>query len=228
MGARTQLDDSLLSHQFHLIDVDMRPPFNPPFVLWPAAGFSSITAPEVTVETEEISEGTSDYTYKVLKRASVSDLSLAKGVSMFNTDFWRWITGALSGKNEVSLGLTANIAPVPPARRRNLMLLQSSGLSVRGIIHILESGTIMEKINAATLLPAAAASSFVSESIDMLTQGVFDLGMLAVPGRAYMLFDCLPIRYKVGTDFSALEASVSIEELDLSYTRFEVFGSFGR
>jgi phage tail-like protein len=228
MAARTQLDDSLLSYEFHLIDVDMRPPFNPPFVLWPAAGFDTITAPEMTVETEDISEGTSDYTYKVLKRASVSDLTLTKGVSMFNTDFWRWITGGLSGKNETSFGLTANIAPVPPARRRNLMLLQSSGLSVDGIVSILENGTIMEKINAATLLPAAAVTGAVSGAVSLLSQGVFDLNMLAVPGRAYMLFDCMPIRYKVGTDFNASEAAVSVEELDLAYTRFEVMGSFGR
>jgi hypothetical protein len=51
--------------------------------------------------------------------------------------------------------------------------------------------------------------------------------MLAVPGRAYMLFDCLPIRYKSAGDFDANTVAVSVEELELTYTRFELMGAFG-
>jgi phage tail-like protein len=225
--ARSQLNDSLLSHEFHLIDVDIKPPFNPPFVLWPTAGFSSITAPEVDIQTEEITEGTSDYTYKVLKQASTNNVTLTKGVSMFNSDFWRWIVGALSGKREESIGLGVTGAPIAPARRRNLLLIQSSGLSVEGIMSILHHGSPLEKVKATTLIPAAGITQTVSAAVSFLSQGVADLNMLAVPGRAYMLFDCLPVRYKAAGDFDANSVGISLEELDLSYTRFELFGAWG-
>ena len=225
--ARSQLNDSLLSHEFHLIDVDIKPPFNPPFVLMPTAGFSSITAPEVDIQTEEITEGTSDYIYKVLKKASTSNVTLMKGVSMFNSDFWRWIVGALGGKREESIGLSLTGAPVAPARRTNLLLIQSSGLSVEGIMSILEHGSPLEKVKATALMPAAGITGAVSAAVSTLSQGVTDLNMLAVPGRAYMLFDCLPVRYKAAGDFDANSVGISLEELDLSYTRFELFGAWG-
>ena len=225
---RSQINDELLVHEFHLIDVDIKPPFNPPFVLWPAAGFTTISPPEVTVESDRITEGTSDYTYPVLKKGSVSPITLTKGVSMFNTDFWRWITGALSGKNESAVGLSASLGFIPPARRRNLMLLQSSGLSFEGISKIMQNGSTKDQINAALLMPAAGLTAGVSGAASFLSGGDADINMLSVPGRAYMLFGCLPARYKVGSDFDANTTAVSIEELDLEYTRFEVLGTIGR
>jgi phage tail-like protein len=36
-----------------------------------------------------------------------------------------------------------------------------------------------------------------------------------VPGRAYIMWDCIPTRYKAGTDFDANSADVSIMELEL-------------
>jgi phage tail-like protein len=225
--ARTQIQDDLLSHEFHIIDVDIQPPFNPPFVLWPTVGFSSISPPEMTVETETISEGTSDYVYTVLKKASTSSITLSKGVSMFNADFWKWMAGAIAGKNESSLGLTTTASIIPPARRRNLLLLHSSGLSVEGIKEIIETGSFIDKARAVQLLPAAGVTALTSAAVSTLSQGVTDLNMLAVPGRAYMLFDCLPIRYRAAGEFDASTTAVSIEELELSYTRFELMGALG-
>lgn len=34
-----------------------------------------------------------------------------------------------------------------------------------------------------------------------------------IPGRAWMLYDCLPIRYKAGTDFDATSSDVNLVEL---------------
>jgi len=36
-----------------------------------------------------------------------------------------------------------------------------------------------------------------------------------VPGKAWMLFDCIPTRYKAGTDFDAMGGEVSIAELEV-------------
>jgi phage tail-like protein len=225
--ARTQIRDELLSHEFHIIDVDIQPPFNPPLVLWPTAGFSAISSPEMTAETDTITEGTSDYVYTVLKKCSTTPVVLSKGVSMFNNDFYKWIVGAISGKNDSTLGLTATVSVIPPARRRNLLLIQSSGLSVEGIMEIMETGGIMDKMRATQLLPAAGITAAASAAVSTLSQGVTDLNLLAVPGRAYMLFDCLPIRYKAAGDFDANTLAVSVEELELTYTRFELLGAFG-
>lgn len=229
--ARTPVLDELLSHEFHLIDVDIQPPFLPPLVLWPTAGFSSITAPEMTAETTTIVEGTSDYTYAVLSRSSMSPMTLSKGVSMFNTDFWRWMLGAVSGKNDSEIVFSPSIGPptppIPPARRRNLMLIQSSGISVKGLMEIMKIGSMKEKLLATTLLPSAGLTAASSAAISLLSQGTFDLNLLGIPGRAYMLFDCLPIRFKAAGDFEANATTVSIEELEISYTRFELMGGLG-
>jgi phage tail-like protein len=225
--ARTQVLDELLTHEFHIIDIDIQPPFNPPILLWPTAGFSSVSAPELTIETDTITEGTSDYTYPILKRASTSPLILSKGVSMYNSDFWRWIIGGLSGHNDQELSLSLTGMPLAPARRRNLLLIHSSGLSVKGLIKVMQNGSIREKIFGSLLMPAAGITAVASAAVSLLSEGELDLNMLGIPGRAYMLFDCLPVRYKTGTDFDATETAVSIEELELAYTRFEVFGAFG-
>ena len=41
-----------------------------------------------------------------------------------------------------------------------------------------------------------------------------------VPGKAYLLWDCIPTRYKPGTDFDAMSGEVSIAELELSVWAF--------
>lgn len=222
--ARSPLDDELLTHQFHILDIDVKPPFNPPFALWPAAGFSSISAPSVSVEMGRIVEGTSDYTYPVASgKASVDPITLSKGVLMFNTDFWKWISGAISGKNDSTFGLTSTLSVIPSARRRNLLLMQSSGLSFEGVAEILANGSIRDKIKAAALSPIAGITAGISGAASFASQGVADLNMLAVPGRAYMLFDCMPKSYKAGSDFDANSFAISVESLEIEYSRFDLF-----
>lgn len=40
-------------------------------------------------------------------------------------------------------------------------------------------------------------------------------GALKIPGRAFIMWDCLPTRYKVGSDFDATASEVSIMELEI-------------
>jgi len=38
---------------------------------------------------------------------------------------------------------------------------------------------------------------------------------LRTPGRGWILYDCLPIRYKAGSDFDATSSEVSVQELEV-------------
>lgn len=49
-----------------------------------------------------------------------------------------------------------------------------------------------------------------------------------VPGRAWLLWGCIPMRYKPGSDFDAMSSEVSIMELDIqpwAITEFALLGS---
>lgn len=41
-----------------------------------------------------------------------------------------------------------------------------------------------------------------------------------IPGRVWVLRDCIPVRYKAGTDFEATSGEVSIMELDIKPRKF--------
>lgn len=209
----------------------------PPFVLWPAAGFTSITMPELSIETEEIPEGTSNFVHKVLKKASVNNIVLTKGVSMFNSDFWRWTVGCLKGTpldpnanlqsflSDLAKAVTFTGFPPVPGKRRNMLLMHCSGISPAGLVEAMNVGGL-DAVKGAALLPAAGVTE-VAAQVESLTQGLVDIGISSIPGKVYMLFDCLPVRYKPGSDFDAATTAVSIEELELSFNRFEEFSIMG-
>ena len=44
-----------------------------------------------------------------------------------------------------------------------------------------------------------------------------------LPGRAWLLKECEPARYKPGTDFDGMSQEVSIAELELAFEEFEEF-----
>ena len=44
-----------------------------------------------------------------------------------------------------------------------------------------------------------------------------------LPGKAWLLWDAIPVRYKAGTDFNATDGSVSIAELEISINAFTEF-----
>ena len=229
--ARGLLSDYLLSHNFHLLDVDWSMNI-PPFVLWPSAGFSSISAPELTIETEEITEGTSSFKHHVLKKASVGSITLSRGATMFNSDFWRWIMACLKGTRTKTNMLefmkdlgkaTAFQGNIPvPGKRRNLALIHLSDISVEGLKLAAQQGNAMDKLKALGALPAAGLTSQL-DVVKAATGGMVDFGIASVPAKVWMLFNCLPVRYKPASDFDAGTSAVSIQELEIACERFEEF-----
>ena len=101
---RPRVDDKLLAHQFHLLDVDFSISV-PPWVFTPSAGFQSISAPEMTINVHEINEGTALFMRHVLGKMRSSGMVLQRGVSPFNSDFWRWTVSCLEGRKHLQTNL---------------------------------------------------------------------------------------------------------------------------
>lgn len=96
---RSALTDLLQVYPFWLMDVAPIDPLGLP-IFSPLFGFSAITAPEIQLEIEDIPEANWYFTQKVIKRASISEMTLQRGVSWADSDFWKWTVASLTGNTE--------------------------------------------------------------------------------------------------------------------------------
>lgn len=201
--ARVRLLDRLQSFKFHLLDVSWSLSV-PPFALQPAAGFKSITAPEVSLETEEFAEGNYWFKRHLISGGSIGNITLMRGATFYDAEFWTWMSASIRGQVG---GLLPPFGPGMEGKRRNLLLIQYTGYSVRGIA---DAGSAIDSA-------ASAAAGFLPNVT----------GALALPARAWLLLGCLPVRYKASTDFDASSGEVSVMELELSIDRLEEFSVTG-
>lgn len=199
--ARLRIKDKLQNYQFHLLDISYSLSV-PPFVLNPLASFSAITTPEMTLETEEVAEGNSYFKRHVISGGSVSSITLQRGASFFDSEFWNWISACIRGQvGQISWPVAMS------GKRRNLLLIQFTGYSARGFTAVSEGMDALASM-AAGFLPNVG-------------------GILRIPARAWILIDCLPTRYKPASDFDATSGDISIMELELQMDRFEEFSMGG-
>jgi phage tail-like protein len=91
--ARDPINDFLQAGRFHVLDVS----FSFPPVLLPVFGFRGCTLPELSINIREIVEGNYEYPRKVVSGASVGNITLQQGVSLFNSDFWDWARKTVVG-----------------------------------------------------------------------------------------------------------------------------------
>lgn len=185
--ARSRINDFMQNHRFWLMDISPAKAF-PFFVLGsPFLGFSSITMPEYTAETDEIKQVNSMFKKNVYSGGSVGPITLSRGVRGFDDSMWTWMKRAIMG-TEVT--------------NRNLLLIHFTSIS--------ETSSIVGGIAAAVSNPASLTS--LSES--GLPNDAWE-GAAFVPGKVWMLWDCIPTRYKPGSDFEANGGEVSIAELEV-------------
>ena len=225
---RLSLQDHLQVHPFWLMEVATMESGGVP-ILTPLFGFSTITAPEVTMETKDITEGNWIWKTKVLKKhAEVGNITLTRGVTFHDMDFYSWIINALAGDNLVTsvnaaaaglvnnlFGRTTYFQP-----RRSLLLLHFFAHNPFGTLAGAAVGAFTEGVDTAGRRERAA---------EVASQGFPSLGPLdrianvsrLVPARAFMLHGCLPVRYKSGSDFDASSGAVSIMELELAVEQME-------
>lgn len=196
---RTQSADMFLANKFHLLDVSV----SLPPVLLPAFSFSHITAPELVIEEQSIVEGNFEFPRKILKKASVNNIVLSRGTQLQDTDFYSWISNYLLGKRE----------------KKNLLLVQSTGISESTFNP--PQNSLVAKAKAIPLIGSIVGG--VASQIQS-TASMFQFG-LKTPGRAWVLRNCSPVRYKTASDFDAMSSAVSIQELELSYEWFTEFNT---
>jgi phage tail-like protein len=198
--ARHTLLDELAVFRFHLLDVcPLIPPHVPVFM--PQAGFSSATAPEITAEIEEIPEGNFIAKRKVIKGATVSAITLSRGSTFYDSDFWRWFSRGI-------LGPTPKMGN--PRVRRNFLLIQFAQDS--GVAAIASTTAFGAGLVAAAGETGGSLAASMGASAGIVT-GMG--GIWRMPAKTWMLWNCLPSRWKAASDFDARSSEVSIAELDL-------------
>ena len=196
--ARNVLTDFLQDNHFWLMDVGIVsgqpaiPIFNP------LAGFSAISAPEITLEMADITEGNSLFRKKVVKRGDVGSITLSRGSTFWDADFYRWTMTALTGDTQVVVKLQGKDTPISqggPSPRRDLLLIHYFRLAVP---------VVQDAVGTVNSLQSAI--SFTAPKI---------------PARAWLLKGCIPTRYKSGGDFDAASGQISIMELEVAVESME-------
>lgn len=133
--ARSQLTDPLQTTMFHLLDVS----FSLPVVLIPVFGFARVTLPTIALGERVINEGNYEYPRKVIERATVSNMTLEQGVTLFNSDFSDWIEDAVQGKVEPRTLLLVQFQRTNPLRSAGQGL---SGLGFNAVGQAFQDGAV--------------------------------------------------------------------------------------
>ncbi len=171
--ARLRLFDKMQAYPFWVFDASGVAGNVLFSVFDPLLAFTAATAPEINVELKDIKPGNWEYQRRVVSRASVSPITLSRGVNFYDSDFYNWVTNAIRGKQPV---------------RRNLAM-----------IHFLGFRPLRQAVGQGGIGIEAGGSSMVER----------------IPGRAWILKNCVPTRYKAGSDFDASSSDVSIQELEV-------------
>lgn len=231
--------DPLRASRFWLFDVAPVDSLTLP-IFQPLSGFASVTAPEITVETMDFREGNFPFTRKVVKSADVGTITMTRGVTFYNSDFFNWIKAAISGNT--GAGSTSG-GPIKLNQlggityRRSLVLIHFfRNFGVPGVSFnssqerqnaaIAATATTGVAISAATGVLLGDAAAGVITGLNLAATSVWGghqpntLG-IKIPARAFLLQNCIPIRYKSGTDFDAATGDVSIQELEVAVEMME-------
>lgn len=232
--ARTFLSDYLQVFPFWLADIGPLASASLP-ILTPIAGFATITAPEIVADVETFKEGNWMFARNVIKSGSVSPMTLTRGVSYFEADFYYWIKAALYGDTEQFESTVPGLNIGGPTYRRNLMLIHFFSRSVANPPKGGDRSQLAGDALRASLLTAGVGSADIAAGAG-LGSVLFGLTALAgaagvpfefaarLPARAFILNGCIPKRYKSGSDFDASSGSISIAELDIEVETVEQLG----
>lgn len=87
--ARAQSTDYFQKFRFHVVE--------PNNFLTTAAGFTAVTIPEVSTENAEYRDGITKMTKKQPGVPSVGEVTLSRGVTRVESDFYQWLRKCIDG-----------------------------------------------------------------------------------------------------------------------------------
>jgi phage tail-like protein len=224
----------LQSHLFWAFDASNSgvPVFNPLF------GFSKITAPQISTELETFKDGTFLYNRNVVKGGAVGSVTFERAASMFDADFYDWIMFTLHGNKDFedggTLGKLSNFLTSggKSSPRRNLLVVQFTNINIGNVSVSNDPLMAATAVAGTAILASLAGAAFGATGAVVAAAGagaLLSVGIgpfefaTRIPARAWLLHDCLPIRYKSASDFDALTASVSLQELEVQPEYIEEF-----
>lgn len=185
--ARSRLEDVLSVYPFWIFDAGVLGG-NVLFpALDPAMAFNAASSPEISIEHKEIAVGNWQFSRRVVKRASVSPITLSRGVRFWDSDFYNWALAAIMGKDPV---------------RRSLCMIHFLGIRSSSSAGQIVGGAVAGALQGG--IAGAAGGAILGQFIDN-----------RIPGKVWMLHDSLPTRYKAGGDFDASSGAVSVQELEI-------------
>jgi len=185
--ARNRILDFMQTHRFWLFDVipSLARPF---YVLGtPFLGFSNITVPEYTAEVDTIKQLNSMFKKYAYNGGQVSSVTLTRGVRGFDDSMWEWMYRAITGLEVTN---------------RHLLLIHFTNIKLVDINPRISSHALN-----------TIARGDVESPLDGI-QLPTDAGLF-LPGKAWLLWNCIPVRYKGASDFDAKSGEVSLSELEV-------------
>jgi hypothetical protein len=232
--SRSAFSDVLQVFPFWLFDVAPIEGISIP-IFNPLAGFSSVTAPGMSFEMHDITEGNWHFRRKVIKKVDVDSITATRGATFFDSDFWRWTVASVTGNPE---GFQIRLPPGSlmsiggPTPRRNLLLIQffahnplSGGAG--GALAAASAGLITTQLIGSGAVGATVAGTLAAGAGGIAAKvggkpgyGPFEFTP-RVPAKAWLLHDCIPVRFKTGSDFDASSGDVSIAEIEFQPEMFD-------
>lgn len=220
--ARPRILDHLQVYPFWIVDLSWSAFGGMAFT--PLLGFQGCPSPEITLELQEVNEGNWFYPQHHIRKATVGEMVLTRGVQFYDSDFYKWVIKALQGQGVVKRDLMLvhyfAISPVTIAEQaRNGGV--AGTLNVLGLAGI--QGAMMAKIFKAS--PVGGAQILGAQGAGMALQATGFAPPVdhapRFPAKAWILRKCLPTRWKAGGDFDAMSGDISIAELGLQPHRIE-------
>jgi hypothetical protein len=201
-------------------------------IFTPLMGFSSISAPEISIDIHEIQEANNLFSRKVIKRADAGSITLMRAAKWYDSDFYRWVMAALTGDTG-GHGSGGALAVGGPTPRRDLLLIQFLSRSP------LPSPAAETVASTGLLAIQGAATAVVSDTVNVAALGGGVIGVSQgvvsalssdygppdfaprIPGKAWILYGCVPSRFKPISDFDALSSDISLSELEVAIEKWD-------
>lgn len=152
------------------------------------ASFSKVSIPSVTLETEEFKEGNWPFRRRVITAASVDTVTMERGVTMIDSDFWTWASAALNG-----------LTP-----RKSILI---------NLMHRTQEPALGPTQQAARQRSTTLTGSVGVNGFSLATASIRPA--IPIIAKAWVLHDAIPVRVKPASDLDAMSADISIAEIEI-------------